>query len=51
MYTRGNNLPFMNNELSKAITNRARLRDVYLRKRSDENRKSTPNNGITAFHY
>ena len=39
MYTRGNHLPFMNKELSKAIMNRTRVRNVYLRKRSDENRK------------
>ena len=39
MYTRGNHLPFMNKELSKAIMNRTRLRNVYLRKRSTENRK------------
>ena len=38
-YTRGNHLPFMNKELSKALMNRTRLRNVYLRKRSDENRK------------
>ena len=38
-YTRDNHLPFMNKELSKAILNRKRLRNVYLRKRSDENRK------------
>ena len=38
-YTRVNHLPFMNKELSKAIMNRTRLRNVYLRKRSDENRK------------
>ena len=38
-YTRGNHLPIMNKELSKAIMNQTRLRNVYLRKRSDENRK------------
>ena len=38
-YTRGNHLPFINKELSKAIMNSTRLRNVYLRKRSDENRK------------
>ena len=38
-YTRDNHLPFMNKELSKAIMNRKRLRNVCLRKRSDENRK------------
>ena len=36
---RGNHLPFMNKELSKAIMNQTRLMNVYLRKRSDENRK------------
>ena len=29
----------MNKELSKAVMNRTRLRNVYLRKTSDENRK------------
>ena len=38
-YTRGNHLPFINKELSKAIMNRTRLRNVYLKKISDENRK------------
>ena len=38
-YTRSNHLPFMNNELSKVIMNRTKLRNVYVRKRSDENRK------------
>ena len=32
-------IPFMNKELSKAIMNRTRLRNVYLRKRPNENRK------------
>ena len=42
-YSKGNNLPFMNKALSnkafmnKAIMNRTRLRDAYLRKRSEEN--------------
>ena len=38
-YTRANHLPFMNKELSKAVMKRTRLTNVYLRKRSDENRK------------
>ena len=38
-YTRGNHLPVMNKELSKAIMNQTRLGNVYLRKRSDENSK------------
>ena len=48
-YTRGNHLPFTNKELSTAIMNRRMLRNIYLRKRSDE--KSTPNSGITVFRY
>ena len=42
-YTRGNHLPFVNKELSKAIMNGRRLRNVYLWKRSDENRKKYSN--------
>ena len=38
-YTRGNHLPFMNKELFKEIMNRTRLRNVYLTKRSDGNKK------------
>ena len=38
-YVRGNHLNFMNKELSKAIMNRTRLRNRFLRDRSDENRK------------
>ena len=38
MCTRGNHLPFMNKELSKAVMNRTRLRKVYFRKKSLENR-------------
>ena len=33
------NLPFINKELSKKIMNRPRLKNVYIRKRSDEDRK------------
>ena len=32
-YARGNYLAFMNKELSKAIINRTRLRNVYLKKK------------------
>ena len=38
-YTRGNHLLFINKELSKAKMIRTRLRNVYVRKRLDENRK------------
>ena len=37
--TRDNRLPFLNKELSKARMNQTRLRNVYLMKRSDENKK------------
>ena len=46
-YTRGNHLPLVNKELSKAIMNGRRLRNVYLWKRSDEN--SIPIGGITVL--
>ena len=36
-YTRGNHLPFINKELSKAITHRSKLRNNFLRNRSTEN--------------
>ena len=38
-YTRGNHLLFTYKELPKAIMTRTGLRNVYLRKRPDENRK------------
>ena len=38
-YICGNHLPFMNKELSKAIMLRPKLRNNFLRHRSDENRK------------
>ena len=36
-YVRGNHLPFMNKELSKQIMHRTRLRNKFLKNRSDEN--------------
>ena len=36
-YVRGNHLPFMNKELSKQIMHRTRLRNNFLKNRSDEN--------------
>ena len=38
-YTRSSHLPFIDKELSKAIMNGTRLRNIYLWKRSDENRE------------
>ena len=38
-YIRGNNMPFLNKELSKAHKKRTYLRNRYLKKRSDQNKK------------
>ena len=38
-YIRGNHLLFMNKELSKAIMHRSKLRNNFLRHRSNENRQ------------
>ena len=38
-YIRGNHLLFMNKELSKAIMHRSKLRNSFLRHRSNENRQ------------
>ena len=38
-YIRGNRLPFMNKELSKEIMYRKRFRKIFLRNRSDENKR------------
>ena len=37
-YSRGNNMPFMNKLLSRAHMKRTRLRNGYLKKRSEQNR-------------
>ena len=39
-YSRGNNLPFMNKLLNRAHMKRTRLRNCYLKKRSEQNRLS-----------
>ena len=39
-YSRGNNMPFMNKLLSRAHMKRTRLRNCYLKKRSEQNRLS-----------
>ena len=38
-YIPGNHFPFMNKELSKAIMHRSKLRNNFLRHRSNENKK------------
>ena len=39
-YSRGNNIPFMNKSLCRAHMERTRLRNCYLKKRSEQNRLS-----------
>ena len=39
-YSRGNNMPLMNKSLSRAHTKITRLRNYYLKKRSEQNRLS-----------
>ena len=38
-YIRGNNMPFLNKELSKAHKKRTYFRNRYLKERSDKNKK------------
>ena len=38
-YIRGNQIPSMNKELSKAIMDRTRFKNNFLKHRTDENRK------------
>ena len=40
-YFRGNQLPFMNKTLSKAIMSRTKLKNKFLKNRSNENKKNT----------
>ena len=37
-YARGNQMPFFNKELSKAIMTRTKLRNIFLQNKSEENR-------------
>ena len=39
-YVRGNQSPFMNKTLSKAIMQRSKLRNIYLKNRTEENRNN-----------
>ena len=39
-YVRGNQSPFMNKKLSKAIMQRSKLRNLFLKKRTEENRNN-----------
>ena len=39
-YVRGNQSPFMNKTLSKAIMQRSKLRNLFLKKRTEENRNN-----------
>ena len=39
-YSKGNNMPFINKSLSSAHMKRTRLRNCFLKKRSEQNRPS-----------
>ena len=39
-YVRGNQSPFMNKTLSKVIMQRSKLRNLFLKKRTEENRNN-----------
>ena len=39
-YVRGNQSPFMNETLTKAIMHRSKLRNKFLKKRTEENRRN-----------
>ena len=38
-YSRGNNMPFINKTIKKAFIKRSRLRNIYLKNRSDNNKR------------
>ena len=48
---RGNHMHFMNKALSKEIMTRTRLRNKFLKDRSEENKKSTQNNATILPHF
>ena len=50
-YARGNRMPFMSRALSKEIMTRARLRNNFLKDRSEETKRSIQNNAIIVYHY
>ena len=49
-HARGNQMPFFNKELSKAIMTRTKLRNIFLQNRSEENRiRYTKQRNLCAF--
>ena len=50
-YARDNHMHFMNKALSKEIMTRTRLRNKFLKDRSEENKKSTQNNATILPHF
>ena len=48
-YIRANNFPFLNNELSKAIMVRSRLRNKYLKLNTLESRDAYKSKEITVY--
>ena len=51
-YLRGNQSPFMNETLAKALMHRSKLRNIFLKNRTEENRKnSLPNRETYVLHF
>ena len=51
-YVRGNQSPFMNKTLSKAIMQRSKLRNISLKNRTEKNRNEvTWNRGTYVLHF
>ena len=49
-YVRGNHMPFMSKTLSKVIIKRTKLRNKFLKERTDESKNDTHHNEIIAFN-
>ena len=50
-YLLGNHKTFINAEISKAIMIRSRMRNRFLQRRSDENRRLFRNKEISVYHF
>ena len=50
-YIRGNQSPFMNKTLSKEIMKITKLRNNFLKSRTEEIRKNTPSKETLVYHY
>ena len=49
-YARENHMPFLGKPLSNEIMKRTKLRNKFLKERTDESKEDTHHNEIIAFH-